>query len=837
MDLGTVTSKLVEGTYQSVGAFVADCRLVCENCNAYYKGRHDGAVFTEQAERLQAAMAQQLGALVRYDQSTEGNKSRSASMLYPPAVISKPSGDFLNGILRDLRASSYTDRGTKLTERATAQFEKPVDLNLFPDYRQIVEEPMDLEIVEKKIEEGKYETPEDFEYDMHLIFKNCEKYNVPKNHDHIVALAKHCAKTFRKLYQNKMKNFESRSSSKEIDKKRPRPPSPHLDTSSKTSKKVKADPAPKNNKPAPKISISSNKTGDSTPSGKTSPKPKPKSPVKISVNNGGGKKKSAIDSVAGDGPVTLNVAMARVKERFSGLRSSKHLDPWEQACYRFFRELMRHPWLIPNRSKFTFHAPVSMLFPEVAQAYESKIKHPMDLTTAEAKLLQGGLYEKPQEFVDDIALVFSNAISFNQAGHETGDLISCSYFDAAKHLLRYSRWLSLDYLSAFLVDDSDTCSSLEKEGADTGWKLTTSNRKASREEMENIVLTHPIEQSEVGDRYTWMESECDKLLKSLRHQSDLRYMTYFIQPNWPGDYAAYVSKPIDWEQCQRNLQQRKYQSIGEAVEDLRLIFSNALKYNARAKGTDTVSGRAYDAAVYMSVKLEAAIHKMLLSVCDRMERDKIDQTASDRQDEAAEQAEEDHLRAEEERLRSAWQKEREKSRKTKIEVEKRVEVVETVKVIQRKLPQRKKMMDFDFPFYDEVDDHEETHMEALRQQKLLFEKQKIERAKLRKMAVYLGISVFARMEERARDHAKMKARLSEQLMTESHGNIGISEMKKISPPESTDSKNTAENGCATRDALPFNGSKIGVRSQKVKIAFNGKSRPKNKRLRQRITLM
>lgn len=43
----------------------------------------------------------------------------------------------------------------------------------------------------------KDETPEDFEYDVALIFKNCERYNGPKKNHHMVALGKHTAKLFR----------------------------------------------------------------------------------------------------------------------------------------------------------------------------------------------------------------------------------------------------------------------------------------------------------------------------------------------------------------------------------------------------------------------------------------------------------------------------------------------------------------------------------------------------------------------------------------------------------------------------------------------------------------
>lgn len=37
----------------------------------------------------------------------------------------------------------------------------------------------------------------DFEYDVSLIFKNCEKYNGAKNNIHMLTLGKYTAKVFR----------------------------------------------------------------------------------------------------------------------------------------------------------------------------------------------------------------------------------------------------------------------------------------------------------------------------------------------------------------------------------------------------------------------------------------------------------------------------------------------------------------------------------------------------------------------------------------------------------------------------------------------------------------
>ena len=163
-----------------------------------------------------------------------------------------------------------------------------------------------------------------------------------------------------------------------------------------------------------------------------------------------------------------------------------------------------------------------MLFPELREAYGAKIKKPMDLTTAECSLLAGNKYTTPEDFVNDVALVFTNAIYFNKDGRDVGDALSCAYYDASIHLLKYSRWLSMELLSDYVID-SDYVDEPEEEGIPVqSWKLTEGNVRNSRREMEAIVLNEPIEKTLEGERYSWMESEGEKLLKSLRLQSDLR---------------------------------------------------------------------------------------------------------------------------------------------------------------------------------------------------------------------------------------------------------------------------------------------------------------------------
>jgi hypothetical protein len=44
-------------------------------------------------------------------------------------------------------------------------------------------------------------------------------------------------------------------------------------------------------------------------------------------------------------PVPLYAAIARVKEAFPICRPLKALQDWEADCARYFKELMRHPWI------------------------------------------------------------------------------------------------------------------------------------------------------------------------------------------------------------------------------------------------------------------------------------------------------------------------------------------------------------------------------------------------------------------------------------------------------------------------------------------------------------
>ena len=207
MDFGTVVSNLVEGRYQSVAEFASDCRLIIQNTKTYYGDKEDGKMVVEQAERLDQVLSQQLDQLARYDKSTKAQTDRQKASV-PQTPIQKPPIPLLLSILDEMRALKYTDNATKITEPAMGPFEKPVSLTAYPDYMQHVAEPMDLTAIDKRVKSGGYDTPEDFEYDMTLTFRNCEVYNAKRNGDHYVKMAKFAARHFRRIFCAKMRTLE-----------------------------------------------------------------------------------------------------------------------------------------------------------------------------------------------------------------------------------------------------------------------------------------------------------------------------------------------------------------------------------------------------------------------------------------------------------------------------------------------------------------------------------------------------------------------------------------------------------------------------------------------------
>jgi hypothetical protein len=262
---------------------------------------------------------------------------------------------------------------------------------------------------------------------------------------------------------------------------------------------------------------------------------------------------------------------------------------------------------------------------------------------------------------------------------------------------------------------------------------------------------------------------------------------------------------MDWEKVQKTLKKRNFDTFGAVIEDLRLIFTNAYKYNSRLAGTNSVSGRAYDSAKIMSAKLEIAINKLMVTVSDRVERERIDHNNAEREIEAAE-------RVEAARIRAQWNSEGaapEEGGKSGGPVDgngnpQKVEGSLRVRNSSRRANRHSQDTDFEVPFFEEDfadGQHEESYVEVMKQQKATFERQREELVAMRKSTKTIGLGILKR---------RMMSGLASKWIEDEQKRLGLTSI--LSPAESTSSSASATSPKSSASADSSGGSALGAKT-------------------------
>lgn len=151
MDLGTALDRLGKSHYQRLEDFANDIRLVWKN--AYIFNSPDSMYF-KAAKSLSDIFEKKLEEMEKEAES-----------------INNPQLDTMercNLLLADMRQNPLAE-----------WFREPVDheglgLN---DYLKVVQTPMDLGTIQKKMERSQYMSCEDFAHEMRLVYQNAIKYN------------------------------------------------------------------------------------------------------------------------------------------------------------------------------------------------------------------------------------------------------------------------------------------------------------------------------------------------------------------------------------------------------------------------------------------------------------------------------------------------------------------------------------------------------------------------------------------------------------------------------------------------------------------------------------
>ncbi|OCB85846.1 hypothetical protein A7U60_g7200 [Sanghuangporus baumii] len=106
--------------------------------------------------------------------------------------------DSLEGVLLELRTVTIDNHDAEA-------FLKPVSKTDYPDYYEIIKEPMDLQTMLRKVKQKQYKSKAEFQDDFDLIWSNCFDYNTGDNHP-----LRQCAKRLQQKANRLLKNITDR---------------------------------------------------------------------------------------------------------------------------------------------------------------------------------------------------------------------------------------------------------------------------------------------------------------------------------------------------------------------------------------------------------------------------------------------------------------------------------------------------------------------------------------------------------------------------------------------------------------------------------------------------
>ncbi|OZJ03714.1 hypothetical protein BZG36_03297 [Bifiguratus adelaidae] len=276
---------------------------------------------------------------------------RKAEMAFVPSMP-KEQFKYALAIIRTLKR-----------HRDIKPFLEPVDADKLgiPNYRQVIEQPMDISTVDRKLNNNQYPSVDNFIQDVRLIFSNCYAYNGLESP--ISGLCQNVEKAFESSLRQMPVVDGSHSPSYA------KPPTPNVELP-----------------PSPPLQKSHSRSGTRTPT-----------PPPITSFSDARPKREIHPPKSKDYPETYT-------------HNPSKLSPDLKFCCNLLRELKKPKYRDIN---FPFLQPVDIVALNIPH-YPQIVKEPMDLGTMEEKLFVGA-YKTGDDFEADMRLVFNNCYLFNPA--------------------------------------------------------------------------------------------------------------------------------------------------------------------------------------------------------------------------------------------------------------------------------------------------------------------------------------------------------------------------------------------------------------------------------------
>ncbi|XP_050687170.1 protein polybromo-1-like isoform X6 [Eriocheir sinensis] len=168
IDMETIESKIKGERYNTEEELISDFKLMFHNCQRY---NEEGSVIHTDATTLERVLNEKIRELNQGDNSLIKAKLLKKPTRFPVYACSAKHVKSLYSAVRDFRDSE----GRQLSE----VFMKLPSKALYPDYYEVIKQPIDLEKVLQKWRNNAYPSLDDIMADLTLMFQNACRYNEP----------------------------------------------------------------------------------------------------------------------------------------------------------------------------------------------------------------------------------------------------------------------------------------------------------------------------------------------------------------------------------------------------------------------------------------------------------------------------------------------------------------------------------------------------------------------------------------------------------------------------------------------------------------------------------
>ncbi|XP_076295789.1 protein polybromo isoform X8 [Lasioglossum baleicum] len=179
-----IRTKIKKGEYGTVSEVAGDMNIMFENAKKY--NIHTSRLY-KCAVKLQKIMQEKVQELLEFDQVNDSDSdSEFENSSHQPKLIKRASNLLTRGKYKDnipLKKRLYAlvkcviEYVCEDGRQPMLMFMEKPSKKLYPDYYQVIAEPIDMLAIEANIKAEKYQSENELIQDFKLMFNNCRQYN------------------------------------------------------------------------------------------------------------------------------------------------------------------------------------------------------------------------------------------------------------------------------------------------------------------------------------------------------------------------------------------------------------------------------------------------------------------------------------------------------------------------------------------------------------------------------------------------------------------------------------------------------------------------------------